>query len=283
MAINLSIYIFESKLKLTHMKSRTFLFPVFIIAVLTLAIFSCKKDKNETTNTVPAKVYLLTEDSIVNQTYSSKNVRQFIYNSSKKLVKIEYTTPPQTAYSQFDTLIYNTDGTLHIVNTCLAAFPAYPYATKTYTWTSGKITSIVETGNNGSAYTRTRAYIYSTSGYPSSMTVTYTTGSGTGEPETFTNLVYANGNLTNARLEGFGPAVATTDLTAANPYLGMNVYTDNLDLMFNKNNLTLARLDTVPNTVFVTKTYTYSNGRVATIHTVDQYGTSDNWLTYSEF
>ena len=262
------------------MKTKNLFYSVLVVSALVIAfsLGGCKKDKT-TENTTPSKVYLLSKDSTAST--GSNYVKKYYYNSSKKLVKINYYY--LGTLSQFDTLIYNTDGTVQKVNSYNVYLPTIPYETKTYTFTSGNITTVVETGtNNNGSYSRTRTFTYSAS-YPQTMTVVYSSGAGEGNPENFTDMVYTNGNITSAHLTGYGPVVATTDLTAANPYLGMNVETDQIDVLFNKNNMTQARLDTLTNEVFFTRTFTYANGRLATIHSVENSSTYDTWLTYQEY
>jgi hypothetical protein len=185
---------------------------------------------------------------------------------------------------QYDTLYYNTDGTLQKVYTYLASNITTPTATKTYTFTSGKMTSVVETGtNNNGAFTRTRTFTYATSGSPLTATVNYSIGASEGYPENYTNMEYVNGNITKARLTGVGPVIATTEVTAPNPYLGMNLETESIDILFNRNNITMARMDTLTNDEFFNRTYTYANGRLATVHSVESSQTYDRWLFYKEY
>jgi hypothetical protein len=261
-------------------KNVYFSFAVLVTLVLSISFVSCKKDSETDTSSTVTKVYLLYKDSTVSTSYTY--VREYLYNSSKKLSKV-MTYLQGTLYT-YDTLMYNVDGTINIVNTYSTYYPTIPIATKTYTHTSGKITSILETGSNANgAYSRTRTFTYSTSGYPQNTLVVYSLGSSESNPENFSNMVYVNGNIVSAHLTGIGPVVATTDVTAANPYLGMNIETESIDKLFNKNNMTQARLDTLTNDVFFTSSFTYANGRVATIHRVDDSGISDIWLTYKEY
>lgn len=268
------------KQNLKIMKTKKVFYSILSLSFLILAIsiVSCKKDEN-TTTTNTSKVYLLSKDSTVG-TYTY--VREYTYNSSKKLVKVSLLFS-STLY-QYDTLYYNTDGTLQKVYTYLANNPTTPSATKTYTFSSGKMTSVAETGtNNNGLYSRTRTFTYATSGLPLTATVNYSIGASEGYPENYTNMEYDNGNIIKARLTGAGPVVATTEVTAPNPYLGMNIETSSIDVLFNRNNITMARMDTLTNDVFFTRTYTYTNGRVAKVHSVESSQTFDRWFFYKEY
>ncbi|MFL5728612.1 MAG: hypothetical protein ACJ75J_03900, partial [Cytophagaceae bacterium] len=246
-------------------------------------IISCKKKKEDPTPAGPTCSNLLTNDTI---TYSGSQTgteyRKYIYNASKQLTKIEYTYSPSLVYSAFDTIIYN-GGKIDSVNTYNIG-NSTPKATNAYMYTSGILTSVSETGSNSNgAFVRTRTYTY-TSGKISAMTVAYgATGSAGSGPENFNNIVFTNGNISSADLGASfgGTATVVSDVTAPNPFLGLNNDPTDIVAMFSANNPTSAYSNLAPGSPFFTRTYTYANGRVKTMTETGGSSTAAHVYTYT--
>jgi hypothetical protein len=239
-----------------------------LIAFLSLSaiIISCKK-KKEPEPIVPTCTYLLTRDSIeYSGSSSGTEIRTYSYNANKKIVKITYTYPPSTAISSYDTIAYQVNGEIASVKNFTPLNPT-PNSIFTYTYTSGKITTVDESGSNANGpYVRTRTLTY-TSGLVSSQTVVYTSGSKiSGVPETISSITFTGGNISAFTSSDLGGAVTiVNDLTAPNPFYGLNNDPTDITKLFDANNVTSAYPTAFgPSFPLLTATYTYSNGRVAT-------------------
>jgi hypothetical protein len=256
---------------------------IVLIAFLSLSaiIVSCKKKKEDPQPTGPTCSTLLTSDTIVySGSFTGTDIKKYTYNSSKKLVKIEYIYLPNTAVNNYDTIVY-VGGNISTVQNFNTGNPT-PNSTNTYTYTSGQLTSVHEVGDNGAPFDRTRTFTY-TSGVLSSMVVTYTSGASNGEPDNLTNITFTSGNITSADLgvSMGGPATIVYDVTGPNPYLGMNNDSEDIIKMFSANNATSAYSNIAPGSPFFTNSYTYSNGRVRTITETDGTDTQTHTLTYT--
>jgi hypothetical protein len=243
---------------------------------------TCASSSAPTTVNVPAA--LIAQENIVTTggTYPGTQKKVYKYNANKKLVKIEYTYSPNTLYSSYDTITYNGSNEIVTVKSYNVG-NGTAFTTKTYTYTSGRITKVNEVGTNGNgAFNSDRNFTY-TSGVLSAQTVVYNSGSASGGgPENISSIVFTAGNPTSADLGlSFGGAATITyETTAPNPYYGLN-NDDDIILMFPKNNATSAYSNAAPGSPFFTTSYTYSNGRVATITDDDgNGGTRVNTITY---
>ena len=256
------------------MKSKLFILGIIIIA----SISSCKKDDKKTNNTPGSTVTtVLSIDSTTDGT--NIWVKYFDYNSSKKLAKVSYKWGGGATVSEYDTIYYNVSGQISKVETYNVSTSALIGAC-IYNYTSGVLSSTVETGTNGNgAYERTRTFTY-TSGKVSAINVVYTTGAGSGEPENFSNVVFTGNNITSADLTGFGNVTVTYETTATNPYFGLNYDPSDFINMFCQNNILKAYLTLLPTQIFVDNTYTYANGRVSTIVDASSSPARTTTLTY---
>jgi hypothetical protein len=266
---------------------------LIIIALFTQAVFlvSCGNDDPDpdpVENGACTGTIVLQKDSIKYETGGSEK-REYIYNDDKKVVKILYTYNSAANHTKFDTVIYaNTSSTeIASVKSYNTSNLSSPFKTNTYTYSGGKLISVNEVGTNTAAYNRTRSYIYN-GGVISKMKINYTSGAREAEEiDSITNIVITNGNVTSAKIHAAGAAgngqtvslAYSTD--APNPYLGLNTNIEDPMTMFNANNATSATVGGGILTIF-TRTYTYSNGRVATSHEETTGETTlDRTLTYA--
>jgi hypothetical protein len=168
---------------------------------------------------------------------------------------------------RYDTVIYKANGEIDSVKTYDGS--GNIEMTKKYTYTSGKITSVIEKGTNGNgAYERIRTFTYNGSGQLTAVAVNYTLGSQNGGgPENISGITYTGGNITGGTIDmGFPVAVTIEyDLTSPNPYLGMNIDTEDPLTMFSANNVAKAYANASPGSPFFEMSYTHANGRVKTI------------------
>ena len=243
------------------------------ICIIGVVFGSCKKKSKDETPAPPSLTYVLTKDS----SYSNNNnqyVKKFDYNSSKKLVKVSYKYGSSTSYTDYDTIYYNSSGKVSKVESYYAG-NSVPVSVNTYNYTSDVLTSVHETGvNNNGAYDRTRTFTYS-GGKLATQTVAYTTGSsGDGGPENIASVVYTGNNITSADLTGMGLVTLTWETTAKNPYYGLNYQSDDLLSMFCQDNALKVYMTSDPTQVFMDRSYTYADGRVATITEVQSNGGS---------
>ena len=259
------------------------------IAILgAIVISSCKK-KDDLTPADPdvpgtTTAFLINTDSTYDGNVSNTQVRKFVYNGSKQLVKIAHKSGTSTTFYGFDTLIYNSAGQVSAVNSYTTGNATIQGSSK-LTFTSGLLTSALETGNNGSPYVRTRTFTYA-SGKPISQTVTYTTGaSAGGGPENITSIVFAGNNISSADLGAAmgGSITLTASTTAANPYYGLYFDSEDFINLFNQNNILKAYVTSNPTLIFVDNTYTYAAGRVSRISDASKNPARVTDITYKEY
>ena len=241
------------------------IFPVFIVIMITI-LASCKKDKksSDSGDTSSPKTVISKDSSDDGTNTNNRQVRLFTYNSSKKLIKVSYKNGTSTTYTDYDSITYSGEY-ISSVKSYTVGNPT-PYATTTYTFTSENLTSTHEIGSNSNgAFVRDRTFTY-TSGVLSAITVVYTSGSNDGSPENISSIVFTSGNISSAYLSDI-PAAATltADLTAPNPYYGLDFKTDDPLNIFNKNNVLKAYPTGFPSNPLLDYSYTYANNRVATI------------------
>lgn len=244
---------------------------LFISAALIGALYtSCKKedDPAPTTTgggtTTPALTYLIDKDSSTSSNVShTTTVRKFTYNSSKRLIKVEYKYVPDLTYSNFDTLIYNSSGQLtSVINTVNGTSFGISYNG------SAQITTVMEDGYDNSTspstlYTRVHTFTY-TAGKITGMMSEYTSGANGNSNDTITNIVYSGNNIASL-IYNNTPVTAETSTTAANPYYGLAFDPSDFINMINQNNLTKAYMTSDPTQILAQASYTYANGRVATV------------------
>lgn len=249
------------------MKRNLFVSAALISALLT----SCKKEDEAaptTTTTTAASTYKVYMDSTTSTDVSqSTRVRKFTYNSSKKLIKVEYKYLPNTTYTSFDTLMYNANGTLACSYNYSVGNSTANSSNVLYYNSSGQLTSIDETGTDYSttpsvAFAKTHTFTY-TSGKISMMTSDYTAGANGNSNDTLTNFVYVGNNISTLVYNGMS-VTATVSTTAPNPYYGLGTDPTDFINIVNKNNILQAYLTSDPTQIFENNTYTYANGRVAT-------------------
>jgi len=255
-----------------------------LTALVIGALFaSCSKDESTPTPAAgggggggtppPTTTYLISQDSTYNNTniYDTK-VRKFEYNSNKKLVKVMYKWGTSTTFNEYDTIYYNTNGQVSKVERYLVGIPTAT-TVNTYTYLLNNLIAVLEVGiNNNGPYTRTRSFTYS-GGKAISQNVDYTVGSNSnGGPENIKSITYSGNNVSSANIymdmgAGFQwiPITLTSSTTAPNPYYGLNYDSEDFINLFNQNNILKAYITASPTDIFVDNTYTYSNGRVATI------------------
>jgi hypothetical protein len=238
-----------------------FMLPV--IAVVVGSLFtSCTKD------TTPGTT-VLAKDSTYDGDPNDAKVRTFEYNSSHQLIKVLYRYGTTPAYSQYDTIIYSTNitevETFDVGNSTAMT-------TSNYYYTSNTLDSINKVGDNGSPYNLSTSFSYAL-GKLTTIRKIYNVGTsgGGGSPDSIKNIVYAGGNFSTGTLYQGGSSVGTAisvtaETTAANPYYGLIFGgTDDILDLFNANNITSVFPTGAPGSAFVTMSYTYSGGRVATI------------------
>jgi hypothetical protein len=246
---------------------------LILSALLVGTFFSaCKKTETKvdepvvTPTPTPAVVYGISKDSTYDGTANNTQVRLFTYNSGKKLVRVQYKQGTSTTYGNKDTLIYNGSGQLSKVESTSKNGTVTVTSTNTYNYTSDLLTSVNENGSNSNgAFIRTRTFTYS-GGKLSGQAVTYSSGSGgSGGPENITSIVFSGNNMSSADLTGNGNITFTSETTAPNPYYGLNLRSDDFINNFNQNNITKGYLTATPTMILLNNTYTYADGRVATI------------------
>lgn len=264
------------------MKSKLILSSLVIGALFS----SCKKEETTpdpgTGGGTPTTTYLISTDSTTDGNVSNTQVRAFTFNSSKKVVKVKYKYGTSTTFDSYDTVSYNTSGQVSKVEQFNIG-NSIASETNTYNYTTGQLTSVNESGTNSNgAYVRTRTFSY-TSGKITAQTVVYTTGSGTGEPENITSIGYTGNNMTSASIDIGGtiyPVTVTYDLTAGNPYYGLNYDASDFINMFSQNNILKAYVTAIPTQIFADFSYTYTNGRVATYTDVAQTTPRTTYVSY---
>ena len=247
-------------------------------AIIASFVSSCKK-KDEAAPETPATVtptltYMIYMDSTTSTDVNQNTeVRRFTYNSSKRLIKVEHKYSPSTTYTNYDTLIYNSSGQL-ISNTnySIGGGPTNKCYTITYNG-SGQMTTIDESGldystNPATAYVKVHMFTY-TAGKISGMTSTFSSGANGNKNDTITNIVYAGDNLASVIYDNM-PITATISTAAPNPYYGLGMDPTDFVNVINKNNMLQAYLTSDATILLQDATYTYANGRVATI-------TNKNW------
>ena len=243
------------------MKKSLLLSFTLLAAFFTFSIFSCKKKSTGTSCTT-----LIVKDSSVSN--STTTVRTFKYNTDKKLVKVTYSYKNgNNTSTEFDTIMYSTPTQISMVKRYryTGGIPTV-FETNTYTYTGGVITNVNEVGiNTNGAYNRNRVFTY-TNNVISDMTVTYNSGSNSGEPLHIRNIVVRNGNLASGFLvDESADITIETSLTAPNPYYGLFFESRNFLDFFCQNNVTAIYPTSMPNNKIEDNSYTYSSGRVATI------------------
>lgn len=248
---------------------------VYFASALLLTVIACQKDDESTSLT-----YVISRDSIYNGNANDNRVSLYEYNSSKKLVKVQYKYGTSNYFNGHDTLYYNGSGQVSKVESYYNGASG-AISTSLFTYSSGVLTAVAETGTNDKGpFALTRTYSYS-AGKLSAITTVYITGSSNSNdsPDNISEIVFTGDNITSLNLAGQGIVKATYDLTATNPYSGLNNTEDFINL-FCKNNILKAFLVSNPSQVFVDNTYTYVDGRVSTITDVSQTPARTTKITY---
>lgn len=254
------------------MKKSLFISAALIGALVT----SCKKEEDPAPTTTgggtttPALTYLIYMDSTTSTDVSQNTeVRRFTYNSSKKLIKVEYKYLPSTTYSNFDTLVYNSTGQLVSNENYTIGGSSSPNRSYGLNYNgSAQISTINEGGEDYSTspsvtYAKVHTLSY-TAGKLSGMTSVYTLGANGNSNDTITNIVYSGDNVASVIYNNMA-ITATTSTTAPNPYYGLGLDPSDFIHLVNKNNMLQAYLTADPTLIMQDATYTYANGRVATI------------------
>ena len=233
---------------------------VYFASALLLIVTACQKDDESTSST-----YVISKDSTYNGNTSQTMVRLYEYNSSNRLVRVQYKIGTSSTYEAHDTIYYNGDSRVSKVETYVNGKDA-AWVVAVYSYSSGVLSSVYEVGTNDNGpYSLTRTYTY-TGDKLSALSTAYTIGSNpNGPPDNFTDVIFTGSNITSVNLTGQGVITASYDLTATNPYYGLNYKTDYFINLFSKNNILKAYLISDPAKVFVDNAYTYIDGRVATV------------------
>lgn len=284
----------------------------FLFATLIFGAFftSCSKDDSSPTpaasgggggTPTPTTTYLIAQDSTYdNSNINNTQVRLFEFNSSKKLVRVQYKWGTSTTFNQWDTVYYNVSGKVSKVEKYNTGNSS-AQVTNIYNYTGSDLTSVNESGiqyvdSSGTyvphAFARIRSFTYS-GGKVISQSIVYTVGSGSsnGGPENINSMVYTNNNLSSANIQmdmGSGlqwyPITITNSSTAPNPYYGLNYDSADFINLFNQNNITQVSITGPPAITLFVDTYTYLNGRVATIVDTDLTSTPNRirttYITY---
>lgn len=233
---------------------------VYSVLALMLAVTACQKDDETTSST-----YVISKDSTYNGNANQTMVRLYEYNSSKKLIRVQYKIGTSSTYEAHDTIYYDGNGRVSKVETYVnGTIEAWTVAV--YSYTSGLLSSVYEVGrNDNGAYSLTRTFTYS-GGKLSTLSTAYAIGSSpNGPPDNFTEVTFTGNNITSVNQTGQGVITATYDVTASNPYYGLNYKTDYFINLFSQNNILKAYLVSNPTKVFVDNAYTYIDGRVSTV------------------
>jgi hypothetical protein len=246
---------------------------ILSVALFAIVFASCKKKETTTSDEPPTNIgsttgtpvltYFVSKDSASNGTVANNRVRKFEYNSSKKLIRVWYKQGTSTTYNSRDTVQYNGSGQISKVERFNTG-SSIASASYVYNYVAGVLTTVNETGNNGSPFARTRTFTY-TAGKLSAQTIVYITGAGGGGPSDITSIVFNGNNMSTANLTGIGAVTITSSTTSPNPYYGLNFNIDDFLNMFNQNNILQVYLTATPTQLFVNNTFTYADGRVATI------------------
>jgi hypothetical protein len=257
---------------------------LLLILTLTSIVFvsSCKKvhhDPRPQTPSCTETDIIAQEDKVITGGSNPLTYKKvYKYNSSNKIVKIEYTYAPNTFYTYFDTIIYN-GGNVSFVNTYSTADPANPTRTNQHFYTGSRQDSINDIGTNGNGpYNKMVKFTY-VSGVLSAQTVRYDLGTSPAGNTDISSITYTNGNV-SSDVVAAGAVTLTTETTAPNPFLGLNISNDIL-ILYNSNNVTSGYLTASPSTILFSTSYTYKNGKVKTITSGDgNGGTLVNTITY---
>lgn len=257
---------------------KSFLLPSILLVTLIIGtIFSCKKKGTDT----PACTTLITKDSSVMN--STTTVRDFKYNTDKKLVRVNYTIKNgNNTTTDYDTISYSTPTQISVLKRYHFGSEV-PFETNTYTYTGGLITNVNEVGvNNNGPYNRDRKFTY-TNNVISEMNVIYNTGSNDGEPIHIKNIVVKNGNLASGFLVDENADITiATDLTAPNPYYGLFFESSNFLDFFCQNNVTAIYPSLMPNNKIEENSYLYTlEKRVSTITRKSGGGTMTTTVFYT--
>ncbi len=258
---------------------------IILSVVLIGTLFSSCKKKD---TTAPALTYVISKDSSYTADPSQTQVRKFKYNSSKKLVEVQYKHGGSLTYFDHDSIYYNVNGQVSQVISSPIGDNANAQATNTYTYTNNLLTSVHEVGtttinNVEIAYDRTRTFTY-TGGKLSAQTVVYSADPGSipTDKDNISNIVFTGNNMSSALIPGLASGVALTfDTSTANPYYGLNFRSDDFINLFNPNNLLKASTTAAPSKTLEDNTYTKDvNGRITKIVNNSQSPTVATAITY---
>jgi hypothetical protein len=159
----------------------------------------------------------LTIDSIASGDEAT-SVEKYFYDGQNRLVRVEKTDSFQSVYSSYDSLYYNpSTGYLDFTYGMFVGNPT-PQETTAFTYNgSGDVILVAASGNNGSPWTMSHNVTYNGSNIAA---ITIIPSSVTGNPEgmvgSFTNLVWAAGNVISLDLEAdLGNGLDTIELNAS--------------------------------------------------------------------
>lgn len=249
-------------------------------AILALIFTSCSKKNETVTTTTPttsAKVFLIAKDSSYSTDPSQTRVQLFEFNASKKLVKVKKKFGTSGTFNFYDSIYYNADGKISkVVGWEIGKVNENNILT--YIYAGNNLTKVNSKGTNSDAstYEANTNYTYTAAGKIFSIKNEKVTGTvqNAGDIPDLDSISFTGDNLTGGKifLQGFSVGVIITyDLTAVNPYYGLNLANDFIS-MFSKNNALKAYAVIDPSSPLVNNTYTYENTRVKTMVSTDKGG-----------
>ncbi len=145
---------------------------------------------------------LLVKDSIIAGSRATRHT-EYIYDSSNKLVRINYTDSALTSVSSYDTIFYNGSGQLDKMDYYTKDSTGWSYQrTFAFIYTSGKLTRLNATGvKSGVNWAMAHDITYSGNDIQS---IVLDNASLMGNPDgfrgSFKNMVWQNGNVQSLRL-----------------------------------------------------------------------------------
>jgi len=188
-------------------------FLLVSIALISLLFYACEKDNvtpddefDETTTT--CKI-----EQVVRVDGGNTDILSFGYNDTDALRRIGERHDGEATDYKVTEVEFNDDGTIRLIEEYdIASNPDFLLRSYTYTWSGGKIITIVEQRNDvTSPYSKTYTYAYNGDNLASITE----SGDPDGENMKMTDIVYEKGNMKSATIDFSGDGLITAKLTAS--------------------------------------------------------------------
>jgi hypothetical protein len=254
---------------------------IILSALIALTIFGCTKNKDVDPEPTPepCKDVISQEVTIHEGSVDDNFKKVLIYNSDRNVVKINYAYG-NNDFTRYDTVIYS-NGKISAIKTYSIYNAQIEEASRTFTFNGDNLISVNDVRSGTDGYDKTVTYTYN-QGVLSAINTVYASGSGDeGNPENISSIVFVDGNLTSAILDGIGAVTIEYDLGGPNPYYGTYIEYEDLISVFSKNNAKKAYLNDSPDSPFFTKSFTFTDGKLATISETNEDGPRVTTITYT--